>query len=634
MELVHSFAKLKNDPRSSLPDSFSVCSTLLSESCKSYHWPLFFNILDDQGSQLFAAWLTQGSVERKYGIDFAEGSAQRVVEDFPPLFSNEWTRSCMAINTTSGLIHWVAEGTLVLDIKSEEMRKSPPRNLAEKVVLGASSYGGYWFAESIKVTNLNIFASFLSIERMEEMTRDCVDEGDYLAWEDMEWILQGQSTLETVDVEEPCEGEPWVNLYYTQFPNMDACMRHCQKMGSKSPPVSTFEDWTRLQTFLKTKLFDKGLHTMEVWLPIEDRKIEGEWRDFYSGGLIQDYTQPWIGSKPDGGTGQNCAIVADENSWADRECDVSNHACVCNHNPTPFLTLRGLCPTSSLDVHYKPMNDWEDIRQLTLQGLTKTSITYSMDEKAWTLYVSDSNVTGQSKATHASFTLGKHNWTITGDEDCSTGEPYVLELKMSGCREDEFTCNDGQCVRMDQRCNQLPNCRDKSDERSCNILVLENGYNKNVPPITADENVNVSVSIDLLKLVNIDEDDYSIEIQFEIVLQWRENRATFHNLKTNDNLNALTQHDIETLWLPNVIYENTDQKETTRLGEVGNGEWKTKVVVRREGNSSRSGPEMIDEIEIFSGSQNMLIMSQTYTHRFQCPYELSHYPFDTQVYSS
>ena len=143
--------------------------------------------------------------------------------------------------------------------------------------------------------------------------------------------------------------------------------------------------------------------------------------------------------------------------------------------------------------------------------------------------------------------------------------------------------------------------------------------------------VNISVAIDLLKLVDIDEDDYSIEIQFKITLHWKENRATYHNLKENDNLNALTQNDIEMLWLPIVIYENTNQKETTRLGEFGNGEWNTKVVVRREGKSSAAGLEMVDETEIFSGSENTVIMSQTYTHRFQCAYELSHYPFDTQV---
>ena len=129
----------------------------------------------------------------------------------------------------------------------------------------------------------------------------------------------------------------------------------------------------------------------------------------------------------------------------------------------------------------------------------------------------------------------------------------------------------------------------------------------------------------------IDEDDYSIEIQFEITMKWKENRATYHNLKNMDSLNALTQTNFESLWLPKVIFENTDQKETTRLGEFGNGEWDTRVIVRKEGNSTLSGLDTLDETEIFKGDENSLIMNQTYTHTFQCVYKLSAYPFDTQV---
>ena len=140
--------------------------------------------------------------------------------------------------------------------------------------------------------------------------------------------------------------------------------------------------------------------------------------------------------------------------------------------------------------------------------------------------------------------------------------------------------------------------------------------------------------MNVLKLVDIDEDDYSIEVQFEITMKWKENRAAYHNLKSRDSLNALTQRDYERLWLPKIIYENTDQKETTRLGEHGNGEWESQVIVKKEGNSSLSGPDMLDETEIFSGAENSLAMSQTYTHTFQCAYVLSAYPFDTQVNSS
>ena len=116
------------------------------------------------------------------------------------------------------------------------------------------------------------------------------------------------------------------------------------------------------------------------------------------------------------------------------------------------------------------------------------------------------------------------------------------------------------------------------------------------------------------------------------MLKWKENRASYNNLKKIESLNALTQADIEKLWLPEVIYENTDDKESTRLGELGAGEWKTNVVVRRQQTrGTMRGPDFVDETEVFSGSGNSLVMNQSYTHTFQCNYELARYPFDTQV---
>ena len=48
---------------------------------------------------------------------------------------------------------------------------------------------------------------------------------------------------------------------------------------------------------------------------------------------------------------------------------------------------------------------------------------------------------------------------------------------------------------------------------------------------------------------------------------------------------------------------------------------------------TRSGLEEVDEREIFKGSENRLIMTQTYTHEFQCVYKLDNYPFDKQTCS-
>ena len=32
--------------------------------------------------------------------------------------------------------------------------------------------------------------------------------------------------------------------------------------------------------------------------------------------------------------------------------------------------------------------------------------------------------------------------------DCFNGDPYNITLKLSGCSESEFTCNDGQCINI------------------------------------------------------------------------------------------------------------------------------------------------------------------------------------------
>ena len=141
---------------------------------------------------------------------------------------------------------------------------------------------------------------------------------------------------------------------------------------------------------------------------------------------------------------------------------------------------------------------------------------------------------------------------------------------------------------------------------------------------------SVSISITLMKVVEIEETDHSIHLQFQISMQWKENRVEYQNLKNDTTLNALSAQNISNIWLPLVVYDNTDQKEVTRLGVEW--EWITTVAVTREEmNPKRSGLGEIDEAEIFQGGKNRLTMNQTYTWEFQCQYVLQRYPFDTQV---
>ena len=55
------------------------------------------------------------------------------------------------------------------------------------------------------------------------------------------------------------------------------------------------------------------------------------------------------------------------------------------------------------------------------------------------------------------------------------------------------------------------------------------------------------------------------------------------------------------------------------------------VYVSREGPSTKTGIEHVDEVEIFEGRENKITMSQTYSKSFHCTYRLQYFPFDSQV---
>ena len=74
------------------------------------------------------------------------------------------------------------------------------------------------------------------------------------------------------------------------------------------------------------------------------------------------------------------------------------------------------------------------------------------------------------------------------------------------------------------------------------------------------------------------------------------------------------------------------RKKAQNLGKIGNGK-PVRVVVERNENGTPTGLETVDKTELFKGEENSLVMFQTYTHDFQCSFDLKKYPFDTQTCS-
>ena len=104
---------------------------------------------------------------------------------------------------------------------------------------------------------------------------------------------------------------------------------------------------------------------------------------------------------------------------------------------------------------------------------------------------------------------------------------------------------------MERRCDQVIHCRDNSDEKNCNLLVFKEAesYNKKVPPFSLDAEetitpVKVAVSTSLMNVLAISEFSHTIDLKLGITLEWYENRVLYHNLKSEEALNVLSDQEV------------------------------------------------------------------------------------------
>ena len=637
-----------------MPKDFTICGAYRIEAWTIDFRSSYLFEMHDNGDRWGFVMLEVNAVENggESDMKFYLGDISHSKLMKKLFYPQTWFRWCFSLDTVAKRMVIVVNGELIEERDNLQDDINLPADLLIK--LGISEKPGLRTKELPgQYANYNIFSSSQSIEKMAAMTQaggqDCGAPGDFVSWEEADWKLHHLARRETVpELDGPCRVESAIQVFTADFKEFNHCMEFCQKLGKgRSPPIRTENELNTFKRELHAITPDIKVF-LWIWVAGKDDKQEAVWRDFYTDELVENYTKPWAPGH-DGRFAAdyfdtNCLLwytgYPDYKALEEWYCESYDMTCPCQYEEEPHLRMRGMCGSSLLKpLTYLPVytfkqtasNPWE----IFIQGDSSTQIRYNDSSEQWVLTDARTDLRAVTSASKMSYAPGKHEWTITNDVfACGKGEPYTTMLKLSGCDPTgEFTCNDGECVDMEQRCNQIPNCRDKSDEVDCRLLVLESTYNKKVPPIipTGGNNFDktqVAISISILKIVSMEEVQHKIDLQFEITLEWKENRAIYHNLKKETSLNAMTDNDIETLWLPYVIYANTDMKEAVQLD---NG-LHTTVVVSREGNFTTSSADVtIDETNVFEGKENRLSMYQSYTKSFQCLYRLQHYPFDTQV---
>ena len=463
--------------------------------------------------------------------------------------------------------------------------------------------------------------------KIKEMTK-----GDHICWPEVrnfDYFTKDMSK-KAGDLYDPTQDDGWSFL---------DCMEHCNKLRTRYPSLR--ENYKELVSF------SDNLY-LSLWLPMRNDvesmhpKRSGNisttgdvWRDYYTGEKVKITD---VESGEADGNNSHCLQFVPKfpsvltSTATCSQPDMIVPLCLCQNErqkPKHLFLLRGMCASSRLRtsnyrrglfyaLHSTQLEDrwWETVtaKQFFYVGGMSSRMFLDETSSQWILNETLTNTSAVSSARVETFAVGKHNWTIIGDhrrcqdEHHAENGEYRTELKLTGCKpgfafeakgsryswttshleDGEFTCDDGQCVSMEKRCNKLHDCNDRSDEKGCSLITLSDGYDKNTAPFKMEHAiipVTVNVTIRLLKMMGIDEPKNTIDLQFEIMLEWIDYRLDFNNLKEQTYLNALTEEDKKNIWLPIVVFDNTDQKETTRLGVEW--EWTTSVTITREGNFTR-----------------------------------------------
>ena len=154
-------------------------------------------------------------------------------------------------------------------------------------------------------------------------------------------------------------------------------------------------------------------------------------------------------------------------------------------------------------------------------------------------------------------------------------------------------------------------------------------YSKDIaPPPMKNSNVSdLFISVDIKKILKVDELGEVFKIKFNLYITWNDPRLTYQNLKKDPNLNVLRLEGQKNIWAPVIIFENTEESDQSKIDEKS----LIRVLSNKDFKYKKSDKSEIRNTYYFQDPENVLQLSRTYKIDFICSYNMALFPFDTQT---
>ena len=577
----------------------------------------------------------------------------------------KWTHTCLSVSMVTGSYKLVENGKLIFEkivpgLVNLSMHLTPTFNFLS---VGCHVRNNLYKFASMhgRATDVQAWKALLDTKTMMDITRcrNTQKRGNLFSWQTTEWTFatpRNLSEIEEWSQEEVCRSteNSFIFLpYRTTFKYAYEVL--CDQFSGRIAGYNSQSEFLAMQEYLSKKKYYKNAQCMFMidgtsynmihWLGFKDDNQEGFFVNVYSN-RTPDF-QPWEENRPMfDGRSYNCLLMSLTSVFSNeaplnvkkaviRDDDCKHERCTLCEIPRAArrLQIRGLCKKSIFDTSY--IYTVSDDGKPMYVGKSSSAIWFNSEKQHW-IWVDrkDENVVAISDSGLDQFFLGMNAVKFNSSSDlCVQGKSTKkIEIKLTAClMGDQFTCDNGQCISMDKRCDQTINCVDGSDESNCKMLKMNNNYNSRIPPFIFDSKndrtipTEVSITMTVLSIINIAEVNHGFTLKFVFGMEWYDHRLKYQNLKKRRSNNALTYEEIKNIWIPHLIFGNTKASEATL------GKRSTELTITREGNFTRSDLQVIEEINVFEGKENKLTFEMTYTKEFECEYQLMMYPFDTQT---
>ena len=191
-DVVVDYLTLADDPKGNFPDSYTICSSVFVKFVTTTVIAII-QMLKQDGTPWYRLSFSVRNYETMsesliLWYDHPAGGnfqKENLVNSDIPIVPNSWYHVCLGLDTLSGLLRIVVNGVVMVNEEKDYFRNTTqwkPKTLERKLLL-FKSYISLWYQHRGTISNLNIFSSIMSVEKMVSRTTggdDCSSPGDYI----------------------------------------------------------------------------------------------------------------------------------------------------------------------------------------------------------------------------------------------------------------------------------------------------------------------------------------------------------------------------------------------------------------------------------------------------------------------